>query len=368
MRWSVDSVTPLRAAGAATLLRFLTRDVAASLFSVRGRYEAGLIFVILLIVEWIIPGPASLARIAPHPFWIPVILISVQYGSASGILVAAFAACLSWVVGWPAQSGTEDYFAYSLRTWREPVLWMIGALVVGGLRSREIKDRRSIHDRLVLAETQRDTIGSYAIDLQEELTRCERKVATAEVSSVEAAVEALSTLRGGPSAEPLPLLRSGIERWMGSAAWTFYRVEGDDVAASLGSRDEATPGRLTVETVFKVGSVHAIAHRQMAVLSVFDASQAELLDGLGVYACSVPRAWRGGSHGLLVIETLPLHRLRDATAEAVALIAGALGERLDRQVPEAVIVRCTREIRDLATASVASQRAAVAECHAGHAP
>lgn len=367
MRWSVDSVTPLRAASALTLLRLLTRDIVTFLVSVRGRYEAGLVFVILLILEWIIPGPASLARIAPHPFWIPVILISVQYGSASGILVAAFAACLSWIVGWPAQSGAEDYFAYSLRTWREPVLWMIGALVVGGLRSREIKDRQSIQDRLILAETQRDTIGSYALDLQEELTRCERRVATTEVSSVEAAVETLSTLRGGASPEHLPLLRTAIESWMGSTTWTFYRVDGNDVVPSLSARDEAAPEPLTAETAFKVGSVHTVAHRQMAVLSVFDVSQAELLDGLGVYACSVPRAWRGGSHGLLVIETLPTHRLRDATAEAVAMIAGALGERLDRQAPETAVVRHTCEIRDLAAASAALRRVAP-PYHAGHAP
>ncbi|GJD29621.1 hypothetical protein PMNALOAF_0856 [Methylobacterium adhaesivum] len=365
MRWTVDSIAPLRAAGPATALRFLTRDVAAPLFSVRGRYEAGLIFVILLIVEWIIPGPASLARIAPHPFWIPVILISVQYGSASGLFVAVVAACLSWVVGWPAQSGSEDYFTYSLRVWREPVLWMIGALVVGGLRNREIKDRRAIHERLVLAETQRDTIGSYALELQEELTRCERKVATTEVSSAEAAVEALSALRGDTPAETLPVLHAAIASWMGSARWTFHGLDGDIVVSSLGPRGAGPPP--SVETAFKISVVHAIALRHMAVLSVFEAAQAALLEGLGVYACSIPRG-RGGSHGLLVIETLPAHRLTDATAEAVAMIAGALGERLDRQTPQVVAVSRVREVQDGPTVAVVLRRGGGVEGRVRHVP
>ena len=55
------------------------------LAGLRGKYEACFLFLLLMIVEWVIPGPASLAQITPHPFWLPVVLLSVQYGSGTGL-------------------------------------------------------------------------------------------------------------------------------------------------------------------------------------------------------------------------------------------------------------------------------------------
>ncbi len=43
--------------------------------------EGVLIFAVLLVVEWVTPGRATLASVSPHPFWIPVILMSVQKGA-----------------------------------------------------------------------------------------------------------------------------------------------------------------------------------------------------------------------------------------------------------------------------------------------
>src|SRR3954470_3928529 len=96
--------------------------------AVPGWYESVLIFVILLCIEWMIPGPASLARLSPHPFWIPVILISSQYGSASGLSITGCAGALSLFARWPEKPAQEDFYRYSMRIWREPILWIFGSL------------------------------------------------------------------------------------------------------------------------------------------------------------------------------------------------------------------------------------------------
>jgi hypothetical protein len=323
-------VSPSPLADPAIPARTRRRGALAALWTRVGpthALEGILIFAVLLLVEWVTPGRATLAQMAPHPFWIPVILMSVQKGSASGLAAAALATALGWVAGWPAQTPQEDFYTYSLRVWREPILWIIAALVMGAQRNRQIRDRQALEDRLRLTEEQRNTLGSYCDELHAELAAFERGRATARDCPVEAALEVLHGLRLAGEPDWAPRLADAMACWLGPAEWSLHRLRGGVLHHEAGRRGPL-PDRALARLL-------AAARMQGRPLSVFDRHDAALLDGIGVLACEVRAPGRGLSLGLLVVGQVEPARLTPALPLALAAVAEALGARLAQDFVEA---------------------------------
>lgn len=316
-----------RVQSAASVLA-LGRNFVLRLLAIRGWYELLFIFLLLLIVEWIIPGPASLAHLKPHPFWIPVILVSVQYGGKSGLFIAGLATALSWVAGWPAQTVHEDFYGYSMRIWREPVLWIFGALVVGGLRDRQLTERRTLQERLLLSEVHRDTVGAFAGNLQIELNEYERKLATVQVDSAEAALQTLHELRSSTEDDTRLLFEAAVAKWLGDAAWSLYPFNDQEFGGLAGIARWPQTKRPGAHELLNAILTYANV-RQKRVLSVFDEDDSNMLDGLGVFACRLTRR-DGSNFGIFVVESIPSNRLAPSTADAVGILVDALADRLNR--------------------------------------
>ena len=296
-------------------------------FRLHGLHETALIFLVLLGIEWIAPGPAFLARISPHPFWIPVILVSVQYGRVSGLAAAALATALAGLAGWPAQTPQEDFYTYSLRIWREPALWIIGALLIGGLRSRQIRDRQALEASLQLAEVQRNALGGFCEALQAELGQFERAAATAPAGSIAAALEALHTLRCGSGSEAAERLPETLAAWLGEARWSLHLARDGTL-----HRIAAVPreGGCEVAGALALSRLYDVARRTPRTLSVFEERDAEILDGVGIFACAIQDRYRASSLGLLVVEAVEPSRLSPALGLSIGLVADTLGAMFDQ--------------------------------------
>jgi hypothetical protein len=299
---------------------------------VRGTYEIMLIFSLLMVVEWIIPGSASLSSMNPHPFWLPVVVLSIQYGSATGLFVAAVATAASWVAGWPAATPDEDFYSYSMRVWREPVLWTLSSLVIGGLRSRQIAECSDLKERLRAAEKQRDTIAKMAGDLQTCLAGLERAVATQKAQTVEGALESLETLRRSQPGSTMAALQASISLWLGGAKCVVY-VSGK---YGLGPPVDGGGSRCEVASAAALPKRNArimeAANHASRVLSVLNDSDAELLDGVGIFACPISVRLGDECVDVFVVETIAVDRLTDSTTRAVALVSSSLGEAWRQQI------------------------------------
>ncbi len=250
--------------------------------------------------------------------------MSVQKGSASGLAAAGLATALAWIAGWPAQTPQEDFYTYSLRVWREPILWIIAALVMGAQRNRQIRDRQALEDRLRLTEEQRNTLGGYCDELHEELAAFERGRATARDCPVEAALEVLHGLRLTGEPDWTPRLADAMECWLGPAEWSLHRLHGGVLYHEAGRRGPL-PDRA-------LARILAAARMQGRPLSVFDGHDAALLDGIGILACEVRGPGRGLSLGLLVVGQVEPARLTPALPIALATVAEAIGARLARDL------------------------------------
>jgi len=136
-----------------------------------------------------------LGSISPHPLWIPVLLLSSQYGTIAGVAAAVASMVLYWLAGAPPQAGGEDIYDYLYRIWREPVLWPVAAVVLGGIRVQHARKTESLRSRLVEADAQLRSIGELAEGLRARCEALERQIACAADHSIEAGLAVLDEVR-----------------------------------------------------------------------------------------------------------------------------------------------------------------------------
>lgn len=157
--------------------------------------------LVLLVVPALLdkhwePFP-TLSEYHPHFFWLPILLISLQYGTVSGLLSAGLAIALSAYLGWPDQEVGENHFSYLLRAWTEPVLWLMASLVLGQFRMRQIEQKRDLALQVDELSSQRKALADYATNLRTRCDALEREIARRRDPSARAMLNALGELHLG---------------------------------------------------------------------------------------------------------------------------------------------------------------------------
>ena len=92
-------------------------------FDLNGAHEVALSFGGLLLF---VPGLWGTASVTLSPFWVPVLLLAVQYGTMTGLAAAVAATAVSLTLG--EEPPLEDYYAHFLNLWRNPMLWLAAVL------------------------------------------------------------------------------------------------------------------------------------------------------------------------------------------------------------------------------------------------
>jgi polysaccharide biosynthesis protein PelD len=110
--------------------------------------EIALLLGAALLCDAIFLDGTRFRSLPQHPFWIPVLLVAVQYGTNAG-LAAATAATLALLAGnLPPQAVFQDRFAWFSEIVHLPLLWFVAAVVLGELRMRQIREREGLRERL----------------------------------------------------------------------------------------------------------------------------------------------------------------------------------------------------------------------------
>ena len=156
--------------------------------------ELAAIVAVLLAVDWIWPA-LDINNLQPSPYWLPVLLLTLHYGTASGTLAVIVAIIAYYAfVTLPEQGVGENEFAYRLRILSQPILWIATAVLLGQFRMVQISAKRELRRRVDELETQRETLAGYAQRLR---TRCdvlERDIAARPVNTTAPLLSALNAL------------------------------------------------------------------------------------------------------------------------------------------------------------------------------
>lgn len=143
----------------------------------------------------------------PHPFWIVVLIIAAQYGTAEGI-VAAIAATLFYLVGnIPAQSEGMSHYDWLFSISINPILWLVGGWILGELRQRHIRERNLLAREVEESHQREELISTSYNFVKHRKESLEVQVSGQLLSSIDAyrAAKAVETL------DPKSVMQ-GVER------------------------------------------------------------------------------------------------------------------------------------------------------------
>ncbi|TNC74978.1 hypothetical protein [Rubellimicrobium roseum] len=132
-------------------------------------------------------GQGFYATLAIHPFWLVVILASVQGGFFVGVATAA-AAAMS--MDWPPRPVGVDIAAHYVELAVVPVQWLLAAIVIGGFRQGQIRDEAALSAENVRLRQMNE-------DLAAEVQRMDATVAALELHLATMEVEAADSNSGG---------------------------------------------------------------------------------------------------------------------------------------------------------------------------
>lgn len=154
-----------------------SRGVETALYGWR-RYalEAPLIATGLVALDAFVFGGNRFAGVEPHPFWIVVALISVQYGSLGGAW-ATIVATAALHLGAPPAEMPGDFYVRAGEFARAPFLWLGFALTVGGLRTLQIAHMLGVRDALQDAQEREGIVRDGMRRAVAEIERLETRVA-----------------------------------------------------------------------------------------------------------------------------------------------------------------------------------------------
>ena len=286
--------------------------------------ELVVLYSLLLVLAFVLPGQNELTAFDPHPFWIPVLLLSVQYGPLGGFAAALVGSLLHWLIGAPVQAGGEDFYDYVYRIWREPMLWLGASVVLGGLRAQQIDKVEALRMQLGEAQTQRRAIAVLADNLKRHCAELERGAACAEDRSIESGLAALRAVECAPPERLGVAVADAVHRLLGNAAYTVMevrdgRLQVHEALSVRGNRSAA--GGVGVASM-PPAAAEVLSRRRN--LSVHYADDADLLAGVGVMASPIVAAgdrWLGA----LVVHTMDPVVLASGAEASVAALCGSIG-------------------------------------------
>lgn len=191
----------------------------------KAAFDAGLIFAVLLAAELLRPGSLDAAQTWPHPFWLPVIYLTVQYGSHAGVAAAAIATALLLSVVQPERSSIHDLYEHNLSLLLEPALWLASALTLGQITDRRHRDRNVLEERVAFLIAQRNRVAEHACELQERVAEIERVLVAGTERSIETAMVASVRLRKASVSEGEICLKEAAAAFFGPCVLSLHLLE-----------------------------------------------------------------------------------------------------------------------------------------------
>ena len=145
--------------------------------------EMGIFFVIALLIDLFFLDGNRYWPMEPHPFWVVVILMAVQYGTSEGVLSAVIASVILLFGNMPEMQ--TDQYNYWLHVFSRPLMWVVAAVIVGELRQRHIREREYLYAELREAQRREETISNSYVKVKDIKEKLELRIASQLRASVD---------------------------------------------------------------------------------------------------------------------------------------------------------------------------------------
>ena len=279
--------------------------------------EMLVIFAALLAIDHLLLGGGAFRQLNPNPYWLPVLVMAITYGTGMGLVAGAIASAiwLSWPHDWQHLS---DHFEMQLRLSIMPLLWMVTALVVGEVTASRMSRLAAHEERHQAMDHNWQRLAEVIARLTSINRKLQVRIAT-EQRTVNQAVAAAIGLAEPDPAHQIDAIAKLIALAAQTEDFTFYDVRAGQVVARFAGRDATgRPSDL---------SRSALAQsllEEPRLLHEGRTSDQGILAHFGLIALPVFRE-DDELGGVIVIHSAPNLRITEARIAELAHVAELLG-------------------------------------------
>lgn len=294
------------------------------------------ILAALVLAEYFWDSFPNLTRMNPHPYWIAVLLLSLQYGTVSGLMAAGIAIIGTVLIGMPEPDIEERYFNYLIRVWTQPVLWLLVAMLLGTFRTRQIEQRDELRQSNENLRLRGATLLDHTANLSARCAMLERRIAVRETADTGKLLASLARLGEAEPGRWSAALDDALAAGFPKSQFSVYVVDGGQARLVL-THQRASGQSPPVQPQSELPADHplmiAVVGRSRPV-SVVEPADDEALRGSGMAAVPIFAATGDAGDkriiGILKADLLPPSQIDASTTRRLSVVAAFLAPVLQR--------------------------------------
>lgn len=156
----------------------------------RAVFESALLLLSIRFLEPVLFGSGFYTTLSFHPFWVVVLLASLQYGIFGGVTAACMASLL---IEWPPRPIGVDITQHYIDLASLPLHWLLAALLLGSYRNIQLRELRWLRSEVDRQEVANDLLAEELSVMDSALAHAELALVTSEDAGT-AALKALHEL------------------------------------------------------------------------------------------------------------------------------------------------------------------------------
>lgn len=287
--------------------------------------ETVIFYAVLLLIDFVFRDGTRFWGVSPHPFWLPVLLLTMHYGTNAGIIAATIGTVFLLAGNIPEQTMEQDLYQYVGAIVVQPILWFLAALILGELRMRHIRERDLLRSKVTELQTQAKAIGDAYNRLHEVKMGLEHRIAT-HMKSVVSLYDAAKAIENLNERDVYQSIGQIIKNIVNPDKFSIYM------------EDPKQPGKLSLvsqegwgegdkfQTSFDSSTpLYKALVSDQQVLCVSNPDQQNILQGQGILAGPLFDKDQGRVIGFIKIEQLPFMELTFSTIENFKVLCDWLG-------------------------------------------
>jgi hypothetical protein len=153
--------------------------------------EVTLSLGVLVLVDMFLLQGDRYASWLLHPFWIPVLMATAQYGLTGGAFAAIAATLALYAGALPEKGADQDYYEYVGALVLLPAAWFSTAVVLGAMRTLHMHKEAQVRRALGNAEERLEAVTDAMNRAVAEIERLERRIA-ADTGTVNRVLEGVA--------------------------------------------------------------------------------------------------------------------------------------------------------------------------------
>ncbi|PZP83994.1 MAG: hypothetical protein DI582_09865 [Azospirillum brasilense] len=287
--------------------------------------ETVLMLIAFVVVDAIFFDGTRYWDVNPHPFWVVVILIAAQYGTAEGIFAAAASSLFLLIGNIPPAPEGVDHYDHLYEIAINPILWFVVGWGLGELRQRHIRERNQMRKDLEDSQQREELISDSYKFVKNRKESLEVQVSGQLTSSIEAyrAAKAVETL------DPKSVMQ-GVERLVKSVMspqkFSLYIFHDSKLSATILHGWHPADGY--AQEIDSYSPLYQAIVGQQDTLVIANEDHEAALDGQGVLAGPIIDPDTKRVVGMLKIEQMDFISLSLNTVETFRALCEWIGTAL----------------------------------------